>query len=490
MQTTTRGFGTAVRLHLAIAYQDRSIRLQRIVRLLIGSLILVSVGASCYADATDHPLAREILKELIAVNTAPSGGDDTREAVALLVRHLKDAGFADTDIAVLGHTEKRSNLVVRFRSAEASHRPILLMAHLDVVEALPKDWHYDPFQVTEDGGWYYGRGTNDNKAGAAMLIANLIRLKQEGFEPDRDIIVMLTSDEESSEDAVKWLMAEHRDLVDADFGLNTDAGPILLIDGKPLAFMLQTSEKIYTSFTLEATDPGGHSSRPHRDSAISRLAHVLVDLQAHPFPIDLNATTRAFFERWLQIAPPEEHPLLKAILSEHPDPAVIDGLLDSYYYNALARTTCVATELSGGHAENALPQSARAVVNCRILPQSSAAATRDVLVGIAEPYKVTVTQIAPDVPSPASPLEPRIVDPITALAKTMWPGIAVIPEMSTGASDGAYVRNAGIPVYGVSAIADDPNDMRAHGQDERIGIEAFGDATEYWYRLVKVFATQ
>lgn len=459
-------------------------------RLLIGALILFLVGAACGSDEPDHPLARGILTELIAVNTAPSGGDDTREAVALLVRHLKDAGFPDDDIAVLGHSDMRSNLVVRYRSREPIRRPILLMAHLDVVEALPKDWHYDPFVVTEDGGWYYGRGTNDNKAGAAMLIANLIRLKQEGFEPDRDLIVMLTSDEESTNDAARWLLAEHRQLVDADFALNTDAGPILLIDGKPLAFMLQTSEKVYASFALEAKDPGGHSSRPHRDSAISRLAHVLVDLQAHPFPIDLNPTTRAFFERWVHIAPAEDRTLLEAVLSEHADPAVIDGLLDNYYYNALARTTCVATELSGGHAENALPQSARAVVNCRILPQSSAAAARDVLVRLAEPYGVSVIQIAPDVPSPASPLDPRVVDPITALAKKMWPGIAVIPEMSTGASDGAYVRNAGIPVYGVSAIADDPNDMRAHGQDERVGIDAFGDATEFWFRLVKVFATQ
>jgi acetylornithine deacetylase/succinyl-diaminopimelate desuccinylase-like protein len=474
---------------LAIACLDRSICLRHFTGPLIGSLILALVATACYADEPDHPLAREILKELVAVNTAPSGGDDTREAVALLVAHLNEAGFADADIDVLGHTEKRRDLVVRYRSASPARRPILLMAHLDVVEALPKDWHYEPFVLTEDGGWYYGRGSEDNKAGAAMLIANLIRLKKEGFEADRDVIVMLTSDEESTGDAARWLLAEHRDLVDAEFALNTDAGAVLLIEGKPLAFMLQTSEKIYASFTLEATDPGGHSSRPHRDSAISRLAHVLVDLQAHPFPIDLNPSTRAFFERWDHIAPAEDRPLLEAVLSEHPDPVVIDSLLDSIYYNALARTTCVATELSGGHAENALPQTARAVVNCRILPQSSAAATRDVLVSLAEPYRVSVTQIAPDFPSPPSPLEPDIVDPITKLAKEMWPGIAVIPEMSTGASDGAFVRNAGIPVYGVSAIADDPNDMRAHGQDERIGVRAFGDATEYWYRLVKVFAT-
>ncbi len=450
-----------------------------------GLLLLASAQMGCGAEKTDPNLARDIMAELVAVNTAPSGGSNTSEAVALLVRRLKAAGFEDSEVASLGQTDALQNLVVRYPSENPERQPLLLMAHLDVVEALPKDWTYEPFAMTEDDGWYYGRGTNDNKAGAAILIATLIRLRNEGFKPDRDLIVMLTADEETTGNATKWLLKEHRDLIDAEFALNTDGGPILLIDGKPLALMLQTSEKIYVSFTLEATDPGGHSSRPHRDSAISRLSRALVDLEAFEFPIDLNETTRTFFERWVSIAP-EDETLIRAVLSNEQDP---DALLDEHYYNAIARTTCVATQLHGGHAENALPQTARAVVNCRYLPQSDVATVRNQLRKIAAEYDVSVTDIDPSVPSPPSPLSPHIVGPITEIAQSMWEDIDVIPEMSTGATDGAFVRNAGIPVYAVAAIADDPNDMRAHGQDERIGVKAFHDSNEYWYRLIKAFST-
>lgn len=439
----------------------------------------------CTAESSNDAPALEIMAALVAINTAPSGGNDMREAVAALVKRLKDAGFEDSDISVLGQGETLPNLVIRYRSARPARKPLLMMAHLDVVEALPEDWSTDPFTMVEKDGFYYGRGTNDNKAGAAMLVANLIRLKQEGFATDRDLIVMLTADEETTGYAARWLVTEHKPLIDAEFALNTDGGPILLMDERPLAFMMQTSEKIFASFTLEALDPGGHSSRPHRDSAISRLARALVDLQSYRFPIDLNETTRAFFSRWLGIAPPDDRDLIGALLDASPDPATIERLVDAPYYNAIARTTCVATQLSGGHAENALPQTARAVVNCRVLPQSSASDTKAVLEKIAAPYRVTVSTIRPAIPSPASPLDAKVVEPVTALAQAMWPGIVVIPEMSTGATDGVFVRNAGIPVYSVSAIADDPDDMRAHGQDERIGVKAFRDATEYWYRLVK-----
>ena len=460
--------------------------MSRLLAALSGIFLLATSFGS---ENSYHELATDIMAELVAVNTAPSGGDDTRQAVSLLVGRLQRAGFADSDLSAIGQTEKRQNLIVRYRSKLALKRPLLLMAHTDVVEALPEDWNYDPFVMTEDDGYFYGRGTDDNKAGIAMLIATFVRLKEEGFEPDRDLIIMLTADEETTGAATRWLLKEHRELVDAEFALNTDGGPILLFDGKPLALMMQTSEKIFVSFVLEATDPGGHSSRPHRDSAISRLARALVDLEAHEFPIDLNETTRAFFERWTTIAP-EDAPLIRAILDEDPEPKMLDTLLDEHYYNAIARTTCVATQLSGGHAENALPQTARAIVNCRYLPQSNVTTVKTTLQQIASPYDVTVSDMDPATPSPPSPLTPDIVTPIRHLAQSMWPGIAVIPEMSTGASDGAYVRNAGIPVYTVAAIASDPNDMRAHGQDERISIQAFYDAANYWYELIRIFATR
>lgn len=461
----------------------------RLFGTLLGLVLLTGSQSSCSDDSSHDEFAAVLLAELVAANTAPSGGNDMRPAVALLVRHLKEAGFSDDDIFAQGQSEKLQNLVVRLRSKSPARKPLLLMAHMDVVEALAEDWNYEPFRLTEDDGYYYGRGSIDNKAGVAILIANLIRLKEEGFEPDRDLIVMLTADEESTGDATKWLLKEHRDLVDAEFALNTDGGPLLLVDGKPAALMLQTSEKIYASFTLEAADPGGHSSRPQRDSAISRLARALVDLEAYEFPIDLNETTVAFFKSWSLVAP-NDAPLFEQVLSDRPDAEQLDKLLDESYYNAIARTTCVATQLSGGHAENALPQTARAVVNCRYLPQSDHSTVLGVLQDIASPYGVTVTGIGTPTPSPPSPLTPGIVDPISTLARSLWPGIAIIPEMSTGATDGAFVRNAGIPVYTVSAIANDPNDLRAHGQDERIGVQAFRDSNEYWYLLIREFATQ
>jgi acetylornithine deacetylase/succinyl-diaminopimelate desuccinylase-like protein len=453
-----------------------------------GFFLLAAAPTGHASEPAESKLAHDIMVELVAINTAPSGGDDTSAAVALLVRHLKAAGFNASEITILGQTPALQNLIVRYPSKKPARRPLLLMAHLDVVEALSEDWNYEPFAVTEEDGWYYGRGTNDNKTGAASLVANFIRLRNEGFEPDRDMIVMLTADEETTGNATKWLLAEHRDLIDAELALNTDGGPILVIDGKPLALMLQTSEKIFASFALEATDPGGHSSRPHRDSAISRLSRALVDLEAYEFPIDLNDTSRAFFERWIGIAP-EDETLIRAVLSDEQQPDALDALLDEYYYNAIARTTCVATQLSGGHAENALPQTAQAVVNCRYLPQSDAQTVRTTLQELVTPYDVSVSDMDPSTPSPPSPLSASVVDPITRIAESMWDGIAVIPEMSTGASDGAFVRNAGIPTYTVSAIADDPNDMRAHGQDERISVQAFNDANEFWYRLIKSFAS-
>lgn len=450
--------------------------------------------ASCSSDSTEPSvssnefLADEILAELIAANTAPSGGYDTRRAAALLEARLKLAGFNDADLHNIGQTDKLRNLVVRYRSKNPVAKPILMMAHLDVVEALPEDWTVPPFTLTEADGYYYGRGTTDNKAGAAMLVANFIRLKNEGFEPNRDLIVMLTADEETTGDAAIWLTTEKRELIDAEFALNTDGGMVMLKDDEARAFIMQTSEKVYVSYVLEALDPGGHSSLPRADNAISRIARALVELHNYEFPVDLNETTRAFFTQWQDFAPPEESMLIQNVLEGDSDAEVVAQLKGSPYYNALARTTCVATQLNGGHAENALPQSARAVINCRILPQTAPETVRGVIDAIAMLHELTVTSIYDARPSPPSPLDQKIMDPVMAVAQEMWPDIALIPEMSTGATDGLFVRNAGIPVYGISAVAEDPDDIRAHGQDERIGVNAFRDATEYWYRLSKVMS--
>ena len=437
------------------------------------------------ASADDAHLATEILRELVAFNTAPSGGNDLRPAVAALTGRLRDAGFGDDDIDVVRSGETLPNLVVRYRSPAPERRPILMMAHLDVVEGLPSDWTVPPYELTEADGYYYGRGTTDNKAGAAILVANFIRLKQEGFVPNRDLIVMLTADEETTGDGALKLANERRDLIDAEFALNTDGGFVIDDDGEARGFVVQTGEKVYVSYRLEATDPGGHSSVPRADSAISRIARTLVALQEHRFPVDLNETTRVFFERSVASLPAPQAELIDAVLAGETGKDVSRQLDAMPYFNALLRTTCIATMIAGGHAENAIPQTATATVNCRVLPQFGEESVRGVLVSMAAPNDVTVSRIYPFRPSPPSPLTPAIIGPITDVAQEFWPGITILPEMSTGATDGLFVRNAGIPVYAVSAIQEDPDDIRAHGQDERIGIEAFERATDYWYRLVR-----
>lgn len=451
-------------------------------------LVLVLGGAACTEGSSNVQLADAILSDLVAENTAPSGGDDTRAAVTLLAARLLAAGFDESEVLDVGQTEKLRNLVVRYRSENPTAKPVLMMAHLDVVEALPEDWTVEPFVMTESDGYYYGRGTTDNKAGAAMLVANFIRLREEGFKPNRDLIVMLTADEESTGAAAIWLTTEKRELIDAEFALNTDGGLVMLKDDEVRAFIMQTSEKVYVSFALEALDPGGHSSLPRADNAIARLARALVDLHKHEFPVDLNETTREFFTQWRKFASPEESALIQSVLENRSDPNIIARLEESPYYNSVARTTCVATQLSGGHAENALPQSARAVINCRVLPQTPAGSVAKIIETIAAAHDVSVTSIYDARPSPPSPLDPKVVKPVTDVARQLWPGIPLIPEMSTGATDGLFVRNAGIPVYGISAIAEDPDDIRAHGQDERVRIDSFRDATEYWYRLTKAIS--
>ncbi|MDX1500638.1 MAG: M20/M25/M40 family metallo-hydrolase, partial [Woeseiaceae bacterium] len=441
------------------------------------------------ALADEGHFATQILRELIAFNTAPSGGDDLRPTMAYVEGLLRDAGFTDEDIDIVTPAEKLPNLVVRYKSGNPQRDPILMMAHLDVVEALPEDWTVPPFEMTELDGHYYGRGTNDNKAGGAMLVANLIRMKQEDFEPDRDLIVMLTADEETTGAGAIALTTEYRHLIDAEFALNTDGGGVMLAGGEPRAFIMQTAEKVYVDFLLEATDPGGHSSVPRADSAIARMARTIVALSEHRFPIDLNETTRTFFERWRDFAPEEDAELIGALLADAPDEEISADLDAHPYYNSLARTTCIVTQVHGGHAINAIPQRATATVNCRILPQFSNASAAGVITAAAAANDISVEQIYPYRPSPPSPLTPNVVNPIGELAEEFWPGIVLIPEMSTGATDGLFVRNAGIPVYAISAIAEEPDDIRAHGQDERIGIEAFEVATEYWYRLVRKLST-
>jgi len=432
--------------------------------------------------------AREIYKELIEINTTDPLGDNTRAAEAMAAR-LRAAGFAESDVQVLAPMPRKGNLVARLRGT-GQRRPLLLLAHLDVVEARREDWSVDPFVLLEKDGFFYGRGTGDDKAMAAIWVATLIRLKQEGYRPDRDLLVALTADEESGPaNGVDWLLRTHRELVDAELALNEGGGGEIK-DGRYRANRIQAAEKVYQSFRLEVTSPGGHSSLPRKDNAIYRLAAGLGRLAAFDFPVQLGEVTRAYFARMAALQGGQEGEDIEAVLRTPPDAEAAVRLSGVPFYNAQMRTTCVPTRLEGGHAENALPQMARATINCRVLPDESADAVQKTLVKVLADDKVTVTPINPPKPSPPSPLTPAVMGPVESITQAMWPGVPVVPVMSTGATDALWLRGVGIPIYGVDGLYEDIDDIRAHGRDERLGVASFYEGQEFLYRLVKALGSR
>jgi acetylornithine deacetylase/succinyl-diaminopimelate desuccinylase-like protein len=465
----------------------RSVRI-RIGAGLLGVLVALGAGAQGSAEelAPHQLLARDLFRTLIEIDTTHTSGDTTLAAKAM-AQQLLAAGFADEDVRVLEEVPHRGNLVARLRGRAEGVKPILLLAHLDVVEADPKDWSVEPFRFLERDGYYWGRGTSDDKDQAAIHVANLIRMKREGFVPERDIIVALTADEEAGEhNGVLWLLAKHRPLIDAAFALNEGGGGVLK-NGKRLSNQVQASEKIYQSFVLEATDSGGHSSLPRSENAIYRLAEALLRVRAHAFPLQLNEVTRGYFERSAPVEQPEIGSAMRGALKTPPDARSVEKLAAIPAYNARLRTTCVATLLDAGHAENALPQRARATVNCRIVPDGSADAVEAELRRVVADPRVAIQRLADShsIASPPSPLTPEVLVGIERTTQELWPGVPVIPTMSTGATDGLFLRNAGIPVYGVSGIFEDVDDVRAHGKDERLLVRSFFEGQEFLYRLVK-----
>jgi acetylornithine deacetylase/succinyl-diaminopimelate desuccinylase-like protein len=441
-------------------------------------------------QAPNHSqLARDIFEELIEINTTDSIGDNTKAAEAMAAR-LRAAGFPAEDVKVLSPAPRKGNLVARLRGT-GGQKPILLLAHLDVVEARREDWSMDPFTFNEKDGCFYGRGTSDDKAMAAIFVANLIRYRQEGWKPNRDIILALTADEEGGDhNGVDWLLQNHRALIDAEFAINEGGGGHLK-NGRPLLNEIQASEKVYLDFTLEVTNPGGHSSLPVKENAIYRLAQGLARLAQFQFPVSLNEVTRAFFSKSAAFEKGQTAADMKAVSAATPDPQAAARLSEALpIYNSMLRTTCVATMLSGGHAPNALPQMARANVNCRMLPGDDPAAVWKTLASVLADEKIAIAPVGQPRPSAPSPLRPEIVGPIEKLTNEMWPGVPVVPSMSTGATDGLYLRNAGIPTYGVSGLFEDVDDVRAHGRDERIGVKEFHDGREFLYKLVKEYGKQ
>jgi acetylornithine deacetylase/succinyl-diaminopimelate desuccinylase-like protein len=454
-------------------------------------LVGVAIAPAAYSQslAPQQRLAREIFQELVDINTTDSAGNTTLAAEAM-ARRLRAAGFPAQDIHLLGPEPRKGNLVARLRGSGA-RRPLLLLAHLDVVEAKREDWSFDPFKFAEQDGYFLGRGTSDDKAMAAIFVANLIRYKQERIVPDRDIILALTADEEMGDvptNGVDWLLKNHRNLIDAELSLN-EGGGVSLRDGKPLVSRLQVGEKISVMYRLEVKNPGGHSAVPVRDNAIYHLADGLARLAKHSFPVKLTEATRAFFERMAAFERGQDAEDMRTIVRDPLDTAAASRLSTRPAYNAQLRTTCVATRLDAGIAKNALPPLARATVNCRVLPGESVPEVQQTLTKVLGDDQIAVIQMEDYTLSPPSPLKPEIVQPIERLTAEFWPGATVVPVISTGATDSRFLRNAGIAAYGHSGLASEPGDNRAHGKDERLAVKSFFDGLEYLYRLVKALSS-
>ncbi len=455
-------------------------------------------GAAQNAPADYSRLGRDILRELIETNTTHSTGSVTAAAELVAARFVA-AGFPKEDVQIAGGAERKRNLVARFRGV-GTRKPVLFIAHLDVVEARREDWSIDPFKLTEKDGYFYGRGTIDIKGGAATLVAAFIRLRQEQWVPDRDLILALTADEEGGPDnGIAWLLANRRDLIDAEYCINVDSGGGELHGGKLTAVQVQAAEKIYASFTLTVKNAGGHSSLPTKDNAIYRLSAGLQRLARFEFPVRLNETTRAYFDRMAGGAGSNAADM-RTLAKAAPDSVAVKDAAArlsaaSPFYNALLHTTCVATMLQAGHAENALPQTAQATVNCRVLPTEAPASVQQTLEKVLADPQIVVAPIGAPTPSPPSPLVPEIFKAIDTAARAVYvsgrpgtpapAGVPLVPFMETGATDGLLLRNAGMPVYGVSGIAYDPDDMRAHGKDERILVKSFIEGLDFAYQLAK-----
>lgn len=455
------------------------------------SLVHAPISAQVELSTPDRALALEIYRDLIAIPSV-SGSPETVTAAERLAGRLLDAGYEPEDVRVLVRSPTEGNLVARLRGSSSELRPVLLMAHLDVVTTVPDAWQEYPFTLLEKDGFFLGRGTNDNKAGVVHLIANLIRYKQEGYKPLRDIIVVVTGDEETASDGIKWLLAEHRNLIDAEFALNTDAGGGALDeDGNREAFGVQASEKMYATFHMTTENSGGHSSRPRADNAIYQLARALARIEEHVFPVTMDEVTRGFFAQTATKRTGQERVDMLALAQDAPDADAARRIsASSPYFNALLRTTCVATRLQGGHADNALPRDARATVNCRIFPGISAESVQAELERVVGDPGVTFTLVNVPFRSPASRLLDVVMGPVRELVGEMFgEDLPTIPEMSAGATDGNYVRNAGIPVYGLGAMFSKDGETNAHGLDEKVRVQSFYEAYEFWYRMVKRIAS-
>jgi acetylornithine deacetylase/succinyl-diaminopimelate desuccinylase-like protein len=457
--------------------------------------VLTAAGAAQGAELTPvQQQMRSIYQELVETNTTNSVGSCT-VAAQKMAKRLKAGGFKDSELQMIippGGPQK-GNLIARLKG-DGSKKPLLLLAHIDVVEAKREDWERDPFKLVEENGMFYARGSSDDKAMAAAFVNNMLLYKKEKLPLKRDIILALTCDEElvpSKFDGAEYLVNHHRALIDAEIALNEGGGGLLDKDGKPVRHGIQAGEKIYQSFQLEVTNPGGHSSAPFKDNAIYHLADGLSRLGQFSFPFKLSPVTRAYYERMSTIEKGQVAQDMKAILQDPPDQAALDRLYAvSPVHNSTVRTTCVATKVDAGHADNALPQRARATVNCRILPGEPIAEVQATLQRVVADDKIKITRVGDGVDGPMPPMTPVLMSAVEEISNAMWPDVPVVPTMSTGGTDGRFLNNAGIWTYGVSGMFHGPEGSGAHGLNEHIRVKSLYDGQEYLYRLGKRLATE
>ena len=466
-------------------------------------LVLSAAAAACIAGpvhggqppAGDEAAFRELYKELVEINTTRSVGSCTRAAEAMRAR-LAAAGIPAADMQILAPPDRPNDgaLIAVMHGRDRRLKPILLLAHIDVVEAKREDWERDPFKLVEENGWFYARGASDDKAMASVFTDSLVRYAREGFKPRRDIKLALTCGEETPDkfNSVAWLVNTQPALLDAEFALNEGAGGELDADGKPVALQIQAGEKVYQDFALTAADVGGHSSRPTHNNPIVRLSAGIARLGAYNFPVALNEATRGYLQAESKLVSPQVAADMQAVLTNPRDEETVERLWAiNPGWNGMLRTTCTATEISGGHAPNALPQHAQANVNCRILPGVPIAAVQAEIVSVLGDAKIEVAPTGDTgIQSPPPPLNAHITGPVRIVADRIWPGVAIVPTMSTGATDGRFLNAHGVPTYGLSGMFHDSEGAHAHGLNERIRVSSLMNGRRFLYEIVKIYADQ
>ena len=460
---------------------------------LAASAGIVAAASLAQTPAPDEVAFRALYKELVEINTTRSVGSCTQAAEAMRARLLA-AGISAADMQILAPPDRPKDgaLIAVRRGRDRAAKPVLLLAHIDVVEAKREDWERDPFKLVEENGWFYARGSSDDKAMAAVFADSLIRYQKEGFKPRRDIKLALTCGEETPDifNSVRWLTQTQPQVLSAAFALNEGAGGELDKDDKPVALQIQAGEKVYQDFALEASDVGGHSSRPTKNNPITRLSVGLSKLGTHNFAIALNQATRGYFEAQAKLVPPDIAADMRAVIKNPQDEAAAERLWTvNPGWNGMLRTTCVVTEITGGHAPNALPQHVRANVNCRILPGVPIADVQHEITNVLADDKISVSPSGePAMQSPPPPLTAHIMEPVRKIAGEIWPGVAIVPTMATGATDGRFLNATGVPTYGLSGMFHDAEGSRAHGLNEHIRVKSLMNGRRFLYEVVKLYA--